>query len=306
MGAATGDDAAVYRIGEGVALVLTVDFFPPIVDDPWTYGQISAANSISDVYAMGGKPLTALAIVAFPRNLPPEVLGKVLAGGQAKAAEAGIAIVGGHTIDDKEPKYGLAVIGSVRPGKQVTNSGARPGDRLVLTKGLGTGIITTANKNGNCPPGVLQGAVDSMCLLNKGGAEAMVAVGVNAATDVTGFGLLGHLHGMMRASNTAARIHRAAVPVIPGALELVRSGQVPGGTQRNVEALVHAVSWGAGISTDDQIVLCDAQTSGGLLISVAASKADALTRELKNLGAPYAATIGEVISGEPGRIYAEK
>lgn len=306
MGAETGDDAAVYRIGEDVALVLTLDFFPPIVDDPWTYGQISAANSISDVYAMGGRPLTALAIVAFPRDMPPEVLGKVLAGGQAKAAEAGIAIVGGHTVDDKEPKYGLAVIGSLKPGKQVTNAGAKPGDRLVLTKAIGTGIITTANKNGKCPPDVLQGAVDSMSLLNKGGADAMVAVGVNSATDVTGFGLLGHLHAMMLASHSAARIHRDAVSLLPGTLELLRSGHVPGGTKRNLEALEHAVSWGAGLSADDKIILCDAQTSGGLLISVPAAKVDALTRELKKNGTPYAASVGEVISGDPGHIYAER
>lgn len=305
MGTETGDDAAVYRLTDDVALVLTVDFFPPIVDDPYEYGQISAANSISDVYAMGGKPIAALAIAAFPRSLPPEVIGKVLAGGQAKAAEAGIAIVGGHTVDDAEPKYGLAVIGTVKPGRQVTNAGAKVGDKLVLTKAIGTGIITTAAKNLPAPPAALAGAVASMSLLNRGAAEAMVAVGVNAATDITGFGLLGHLHGMLLASGVSARISRAAVPVLPGTLELQAAGFMPGGTRRNLDAVSHAVTWGAGVSEADQLLLADAQTSGGLLISVPAAKVSRLISELNKRGTPYASVIGEVAAGEAGRISVE-
>ncbi len=304
MGNETGDDAAIYRLTERVAVVLTVDFFPPIVDDPYVYGQIAAANAISDVYAMGAKPICALAIAAFSRDLPPETVAKVLAGGQAKAAEAGIAIVGGHTVNDPEPKYGLAVIGTVEPGKQITNAGARPGDILVLTKALGTGIITTAAKNSPTPPAALAVAVESMSLLNRGAAEAMVAVGVSAATDITGFGLLGHLHGMMLASGTAGRISRAALPVLAGAVELLAAGSVPGGTVRNLEAVSHAVTWDVGVSDADRLLMADAQTSGGLLISVPAAKLVRLQTELKKRGAPYAAVIGQVTVGAVGHIEA--
>ncbi len=282
--------------------MLTVDFFPPIVDDPWLYGQISAANSLSDVYAKGGKPIAALAIAAFPRTLPPEVIAKVLAGGQAKAAEAGIAIVGGHTVDDKEPKYGLAVIGTIAPGKQVTNAGAKPGDMLVLTKAIGTGIITTAAKNSAEPPAALAGAVESMCMLNRGASEAMASVGVNAATDVTGFGLLGHLHTMMTASGVSARVHHSAVPVLPGTTDLMERGFMPGGTVRNAEAVAHAVSWSTGVSDADKLLLSDAQTSGGLLIAVPPARVEALQRELKKRGAPFTAVIGEAIKGAAGNI----
>jgi selenide,water dikinase len=306
VGFETGDDAAVYRIGEGVALVLTVDFFPPIVDDPYAYGQISAANSISDVYAMGGRPIAALAIAAFPRDLPPEVIGKILAGGADKAAEAGIAVVGGHTVNDDEPKYGLAVIGTVKPGRQVTNTGARPGDRLILTKALGTGVITTAARSTKRPPAALKAAVESMSLLNKGASEAMVAVGVDAATDITGFGLTGHLHTMMLGSKAAAQIYRSAVPVLPGTMELITGGFVSGGTVRNLEAVAHAVTYHPGVPDPDRILLSDAQTSGGLLMSVPQANVDALTRELKERGTPHAAIIGEVVPGDAGHIFVER
>lgn len=306
MGAETGDDAAVYRIGETVALVLTVDFFPPIVDDPYTYGQISAANSISDVYAMGGNPIAALAIAAFPRDLPPEMIARVLAGGADKAAEAGIAIVGGHTVNDAEPKYGLAVIGTVKPGAQVTNAGAKPGDLLILTKAIGTGVITTAAKNSVEPPAALKGAIESMSLLNRGAAEAMLAVGVNAATDVTGFGLTGHLHGMMLESKTAARVYAGKVPLLAGAKDLLLAGFVAGGTVRNLEAVAHAVTYHPGVQDADRTMLSDAQTSGGLLISVPAAKAGALVAELKKRRTPYAAVVGEVIDGERGHIFVER
>jgi selenide,water dikinase len=302
VGNETGDDAAVYRLDDRVAIVLTVDFFPPIVDDPYAYGQISAANSLSDVYAMGGAPLTALAIAAFPRDLPAELVAKVLAGGQAKCAEAGIAIVGGHTVNDDEPKYGLAVIGRVSPGKQVTNAGAKPGDLLVLTKALGTGTITTAAKNSAEPPAALAGAVRSMLHLNRGASEAMVATGVNAATDVTGFGLLGHLHGMMLASGTSARLNDSAIPVLNGAMDLLAAGAVPSGTVRNLEAVGHAMSWSTSISDARKLLLADAQTSGGLLISVPAARAAELQRRLRENGAPHWNIIGEVLPGMAGHI----
>ena len=217
MGAETGDDAAVYRINDETALIVTVDFFPPITDDPYEFGAIAAANSLSDVYAMGGKPLIALNVVGFPASLDKEILGKTLQGGYAKAAEAECLIVGGHTVDDPEPKYGLSVIGVVEPGKQVSNAGARPGDVLVLSKPIGTGIITTAGKQGVVDPDVMAGAVETMAALNRPAAQAMQRVGVNAATDITGFGLMGHLKSMVRGSGVAAEVNLAAIPVLAGA-----------------------------------------------------------------------------------------
>lgn len=228
VGVSTGDDAAVYKLSARVALVQTVDFFPPIVDDPYTYGAIAAANALSDVYAMGATPMLALNIVGFPVSLPKEVLRRILKGGIEKAAEAGVLIVGGHTVDDEEPKYGLAVTGLVRPGKQVTNAGARPGDVLVLTKPIGTGIITTAGKEGRVPPKVLREAIRHMATLNHAAADAMVRVAVHAATDVTGFGLLGHLRPMLKASGATARITASAVPLLVGARALAERGIAPG------------------------------------------------------------------------------
>ena len=214
MGAETGDDAAVYRLNDDTALIVTVDFFPPITDDPYEFGAIAAANSLSDVYAMGGKPLIALNVVGFPASLDKEILGKTLQGGYAKAAEAECLIVGGHTVDDPEPKYGLSVIGVVKPGQQVSNAGAKPGDVLILSKPIGTGIITTAGKQGVADPDVLAGAVETMAALNRPAAQAMQRVGVNAATDITGFGLLGHLKSMVKGSGVAADVNLSAVPVL--------------------------------------------------------------------------------------------
>ena len=295
VGTETGDDAAVYQISEDTALVLTVDFFPPIVDDPFTYGAIAAANSLSDIYAMGGKPLLALNIVGFPVELPKEILGEVLRGGSAKAQEAGCLIVGGHTVDDKEPKYGLVAIGVVTPGKQVTNAGARPGDVLVLTKPLGTGIITTASKQSSVDPHVLDAAVVAMSTLNRAASEAMMKVGVNACTDVTGFGLIGHLKGMTEGSGIGARLLLSKVPVIEGTWELLKQGIAPGGTHRNLEGPGKAVRWHEDISHDAMLLLCDAQTSGGLLMAVAREKLDDLLRELGSAGVPSSWVIGEVL-----------
>ena len=285
-----GDDAAVYRLDERVALVLTVDFFAPIVDDPFTYGAIAAANSMSDVYAVGGRPITALNVAAFPRSLPFEVPAEILRGGAAKVAEAGAIIVGGHTVDDDEPKYGLSVVGVVEPGRQVQNSTTESGDVLVLTKPLGTGVVTTALKNGKALGEVLDAAVESMLRLNRDAAEAMVSAGAHAATDVTGFGIVGHLMTMMRASGTTGRLMRSALPVLPGVVELLEDGIAPGGTHRNLESCAENVTWSEDIGEIDRLLMCDPQTSGGLLISVTEGAVDGLLADLSGRG-----TVGTVV-----------
>ena len=303
VGTETGDDAAVYRINDSQALILTVDFFPPITDDPFEFGEIAAANSLSDVYAMGGRPVVALNIVGFPASLDKDILGEILRGGYSKANEAGCLIAGGHTVDDPEPKYGLSVVGLVEPGKQVSNAGAKPGDALVLTKPLGTGIITTAAKQGTVEPDVMQGAVKTMATLNRAASEAMMKVGVNSATDITGFGLMGHLKSMVRGSGVTAEIRLAAVPVLPGARELLERGVAPGGTHRNLASVADTVDWGPALTDNDQLLLCDAQTSGGLLISVPEGRKDALLAELAAQGAA-GVVVGSVTESSGGMIRA--
>ena len=281
---------------------MTVDFFPPIVDDPFQFGEIAAANSLSDVYAMGGTPLLAMNIVGFPIALDKDILGEVLKGGYSKAAEAECLIVGGHTVDDPEPKYGLSVVGTVEPGKQVTNAAAQPGDVLVLTKPLGTGIITTAGKQGVCTPQVLQGAVATMSTLNRDGANAMVKVGVHSATDVTGFGLMGHLQSMVRGSRVGAEIQLGNVPVLPGVWDLLKQGVAPGGTHRNLQSVAGSAQWHPDLSEQEQLLLCDAQTSGGLLIAVSGEKQDELLTELKSIGVAGAVVVGRISEGPVGQI----
>ena len=304
MGAETGDDAAVYRLNDETALIVTVDFFPPITDDPYEFGEIAAANSLSDVYAMGGKPLIALNVVGFPASLDKEILGKTLQGGYAKAAEAECLIVGGHTVDDPEPKYGLSVIGVVEPGKQVSNANAQVGDVLVLSKPIGTGIITTAGKQGVVETEALAGAVENMAALNRPASQAMQRVGVNSATDITGFGLLGHLKSMVKGSGVCAEVNLSAVPVLSGTRELLQRGVAPGGTHRNVSSVNDAVSWHTDLTDDDKMLFCDAQTSGGLLMSVPSGKADKLVAALIEEGAPCAAVVGRVTDGPAGTIVA--
>ena len=300
VGTETGDDAGVYRIGDDKALALTVDFFPPIVDDPFSYGAIAVANSLSDVYAMGGRPILGLNIVGFPVDQPKEILGDILKGGYTKAQEAGCLIVGGHTVDDAEPKYGLAVVGMVEPGSQITNAGAKPGDVLVLTKPIGTGIITTAGKQGVADEQTIARAVAVMSALNRAASEAMIKVGVNACTDVTGFGLVGHLDSMMRGSGTTAKVNTSKVPVISGARELLEQGIAPGGTHRNLNSMEGKVQWDDALGDNDKLLLCDAQTSGGLLISLPATKAGQILQELAAAGVGDAAVIGEVSAKGPG------
>jgi len=293
--ASTGDDAAVFRLDEDRALVATTDFFTPIVDDPFDFGCIAAVNAFSDIYAMGARPLFALNLVAFPRALLGEgLLEEILRGGAAIARQAGAPIIGGHSIDDTEPKYGLCVIGEVHPSRIVRNVGAQVGDALVLTKPIGTGIISTALKNGRAPADSVAAAVASMMTLNRAAAEAMLEVGARAATDISGFGLLGHLHAMLRASGVGARIRASTVPVMRGAPELAQDDQIPGGTRRNYDDANAVTTWADAIPQWLRMVLCDAQTSGGLLIACPAAKAQSLIHALVRERTPAAEVIGEI------------
>lgn len=303
VGTDTSDDAAVYRLDDERAIVATVDYITPIVDDPAAFGAVAAANSISDVYAMGGQPLFALNVVGFPRDkLPLELLGLILAAGAAKAAEAGIPVIGGHSIDDPEPKYGMVVVGLVHPDRIIANIGARPGDRFFLTKPIGTGIITTAIKRGLARPAATEAALAAMATLNRAAGEAMRGVDVHAATDVTGFGLLGHLGEMALGSGIGVRLSASRVPLLPDALDLAAAGIVPGGTRRNRASLAARLRWHPAISEAMQLALCDAQTSGGLLIAVGAAQAPALAAALAASGA-LAAEVAEALEPDPtGRI----
>ncbi|GEA16058.1 MAG: selenide, water dikinase [Moorella sp. (in: firmicutes)] len=296
------DDAGVYRLTGDLAIIQTIDFFTPIVDDPYLYGQIAAANALSDVYAMGGTPLTAMNIVAFPsKKVDIAVLAEILRGGADKVLEAGAVLVGGHSIDDEEPKYGLAVTGVVHPDRIVTNCGARPGDKLILTKPLGTGIITTAIKAEMATPEVAQEVSRWMATLNREAAAAMVAVGVHACTDITGFGLLGHGMEMARGSRVNLVFHAHAIPVLPQAREFAAMGLVPGGAYNNRHYVEKDVRIAPGVPEALQDILYDPQTSGGLLIAVAADKAGDLMAALMERGVTAAGIIGEVEAG-PGQI----
>ena len=299
VGIATRDDAGVYLVRDDLAIVQTVDFFTPIVDDPYDFGRIAAANALSDIYAMGAKPITALNICAFPvEDVDLGVLARILEGGGSVIAQAGVALLGGHTIKDAEPKYGLAITGTVDPRHIVTNAGARPGDTLILTKALGTGILTTARKRDRIDETALAPAIEAMLTLNAAASRAMVEVGVHAATDITGFGLLGHAGEMMEASNVALEFDAKAIPLFEGVLELIREGVVPGGSKDN--ALAHApfTHFAAGVEEALRIALSDAQTSGGLLIAVDPAKAAALQGRI----GPAAVVIGTVREGSGIRV----
>jgi selenide,water dikinase len=304
VGAAEADDAAVLRLDDERALVFTTDFFTPIVDDPRDWGRIAAANALSDVYAMGGRPILALNLTAWPgETLPLSMLADVLRGGASVAAEAGCLVVGGHTIDDPEPKYGMAVVGLASPTRLFTIDAARPGDTLVLTKAIGTGVVATAHKRGAASDAALAAAVASMTSLSAGASEAALASGVVAATDVTGFSLLGHLHRMLRASGCSAIVEAGSVPLLPGALELTSAGYVSGGTRNNMAYLEPWATFSPEVPESVAVLLQDAQTSGGLLL--ATSSPDALVAELTRKGddrGAIAAVIGRVTAGEPGHI----
>ncbi len=307
VGLNTSDDAGVYRLREDLALVQTVDFFTPVVDDPYTFGQVAAANALSDVYAMGAVPLTALNIVAFPvGQLDMSVLADILRGGHAKLEEAGAVLVGGHSIDDKEPKYGLSLTGIVHPQKILSNAGAKPGDVLVLTKPLGIGIITTAIKRGIVPAETISRTVDVMTKLNKSASEAAIKIGVSACTDITGFGLLGHAHELAQASGVSLEITAGKVPVIEETWDYAAQNIVPGGTRANLRHLENWVEFDPELSMETRLVLADAITSGGLLVSVAPDKAGALVSLMQESGTLEAAAIGRVLQGSPGKIDVRK
>ena len=292
----------MYKISDEVALIQTIDFFTPIVDDPYWFGQIAAANAFSDVYAMGGRPLTAMNVVCFPvKEMPISVLQEILRGGLDKIKEAGAVLVGGHSVEDPELKYGLSVTGIVHPDRVIKNQGARPGDRLILTKPLGTGIINTAIKAGLAEEETVKKVTRTMATLNRDASEAMQEVGVNACTDVTGFGLLGHACEMIEGTEVGMVIYASKVPYFPEAEEFANMGLVPGGTHRNKEFRGRMVDISRGISPPVVDILFDAQTSGGLLISVPKERAEELLRNLKQRGVE-AALIGEVTSEHPGRI----
>lgn len=306
MGTETGDDAAVYRLDPSArdrGIVATLDFFSPVVDDPFDFGRVAAANSLSDVYAMGGRPLFALNIVGWPmKTLGPELLGRVLAGGASVAAEAGISIVGGHTVDDVEPKYGMSVTGIVDPERILRNVGARPGDVLFLTKPLGSGILTTVLKRKGLAPAALADLVRVMATLNRAGSEAMVASGARAATDVTGFGVLGHLAGMLRDGGIGADLTLSAFPLMDGVLAAAREGLVPGGSRKNLAYFGRDVDWDPSIPDAERLVLADAQTSGGILAAIPPERADEFESRARAAGTPAVARVGVFTAEHVGRI----
>ncbi len=296
------DDAGVYRLGDSLAIVQTVDFFPPLVDDPYTFGRIAAANSLSDIYAMGGTPITALNIVGFPdKELDADVLSEILRGGDERVTAAGAVVVGGHSVRDAEVKFGLAVTGTIHPDRIVTNGGARPGDVLVLTKPIGSGILTSAAKAGKISEADLAEAIAVMVELNAGACQAMIDVGVSAATDITGFGLIGHAFEMATAGGATLRIEAGAVPLMQQTLDLARSGVLTRAHQSNLAFVGDQLDAGA-VEPTLVSVLADAQTSGGLLISVPADKLDTLQARLRSAGVGGAAVIGQVIADDAARI----
>jgi selenide,water dikinase len=303
VGANTVDDCAVYRINDRQAIVESLDFFTPIVDDPYDFGQIVAANALSDIYAMGCLPLFALNIIGFPRDkLPLSVLEEMIRGGISKCTEAGVPILGGHTIEDPELKYGLAVTAVEDIERIITNAGARPGDLLVLTKPLGTGIIASGIKRGEVAPEVCRRVTELMATLNDAACRAVREVGAHALTDVTGFGLLGHLSEMANASGVSAEVRVAGVPFIPEAVERARTRKVPGGTKRNLDFVRPRLSVGEGVDEPSLLLLADAQTSGGLLAAVSEEKAERLIQRLKELGTPAAALVGRIVEPQAWRI----
>lgn len=306
VGISSADDAAAYRIDDKRAILQTIDFITPIVDDPYDYGQIAAANSISDVYAMGGRPLFALNMVCFPAStLPIEVLSRILQGGCDKAREAGIDIIGGHSVDDPEPKYGLSVTGIVESDRILTNAGAKPGDILVLTKPLGSGILTTAMKKGRVSESVARQVTNIMAALNRRAAEAMDGLNVHAATDVTGFGLLGHLVEMLLGAQVGGRLVASSIPILDEVRPLAREGIFPGGAKRNLERFGASASWNADVADEMPLVLADPQTSGGLLIAVAPTDMEKLLDRLQDAEVPECSVIGEITDQHPGTLKLE-
>ena len=303
MGMERSEDAGVYKLRDDLAIIQTMDFFTPIVDDPYTFGQIAAVNAFSDVYAKGGRPLTALNIVCFPiKDMDISILRETLKGGLSKMREAGVVLVGGHSVEDKELKYGLSVTGVIHPDRVIMNNGARVGDKLILTKPLGTGIISTALKGGEASEQAVAKSVGTMTALNKKASELMLTVDVHACTDVTGFGLLGHACEMIQDCEAGMIIHPDAVPCFPEAKEYAEMGMVPGGTTRNRDFRLHMVDIDKNVSKVMIDILFDPQTSGGLLMAVPAADAGPLVKRMRREGVKDAAVIGEVVAKPKGRI----
>ena len=299
----THDDAGVYKLTDDLALIQTTDFFSPICSDPYTFGQIAAANALSDVYAMGGEAITALNLVLFPDDLDLEILREILAGGQSKVTEAGALIVGGHTIKDSTPKYGLAVSGLVHPDKIITNAGACPGEKLILTKPLGVGVIVAAKKKGRADDRAYQQAVENMCLLNKGSAQVMQEFGIKAATDITGFGLGGHALKLARASGVSLKLQLGQFPHIKNAYTLFSQEFIPCVVRRNYEYVEETCDIKDGIDPGLANLVFDAQTSGGILMSVPEQNVDKVLKRLKEKGYVQSAVIGEVLKPQDKSIY---
>jgi len=307
VGLEKADDAGVYKLSEDLAIIQTVDFFTPIVDDPRTFGQIAAANALSDVYAMGGRPLTAMNIVCFPiKTLDMSVLREILRGGLDKMAEAGVALVGGHSVDDIELKYGLSVTGTVHPRRVITKGGARAGDKLILTKPLGTGIINTAIKGNMASEETAARAASQMATLNRAASQQMQEIGVSACTDITGFGLLGHACEMIQDSGIGMRIRMSSVPVFPEAIDFAQMGMIPGGTYRNKEFRSTMIEAPGRLPDHVLDILFDPQTSGGLFIAVNSDRADLLLSRLRQNGVVEAAIVGEVVNHPKERIVIEE
>ena len=301
------EDAGVYKLSDDLAVIQTLDFFTPIVDDPYTFGQVAAANALSDVYAMGGKPLTAMNIVCFPiKKMSISILQEILRGGLDKMREAGVVLVGGHSVEDKELKYGISVTGVIHPAKVVLNTGAKAGDKLLLTKPLGTGIINTALKGDMAGEVAVSKAIKCMVALNRKASEVMMDIGVNACTDVTGFGLLGHACEMIEGSDVGMVIYSSSVPLLPETEEYAQMGLIPGGTIRNRDFRLPMIERAAEISDEMLLILFDAQTSGGLLISVPGREADTLLQRMHEEGIEEAAIIGEVVAEPKGKIVVKR
>lgn len=302
----THSDAGVYRLSDELAVVQTVDYITPVVNDPYDFGAIAAANALSDIYAMGARPITALNLVGFPaKTLPLTLLGEMLRGAADKAQEAGVSIVGGHSIDDSEPKFGLSVLGTAHPDALVTNARAQAGDDLILTKPLGSGILTTGLDRQLLDETSIGRITAVMSTLNATACQVMLDIGVHACTDVTGFGLLGHLHEMARASGVQAQVHLDQVPLFPLVWQLIEAGVAPQGTHNNHLYVRDHVRWSPHVSHQAQLVLCDAQTSGGLLMAVAPDRSAALLRALHDAGIPDAQHIGSCLKGTAGTIVVE-
>lgn len=306
VGIETADDAGVYQLSDDLAIVQTLDFITPIVDDPYAFGAIAAANAVSDIYAMGATPITALNIVGYPSaEIEPDLVARILLGGYDKLNEAEVAIIGGHTVDNPALIYGLTVTGVVHPQKVMTNSGAKPGDLLVLTKPIGTGSINHGIKQDKTSPEVVSRAIEVMTTLNKAAAEAMLEVGANACTDVTGFGLLGHLWEMLVASKVGAKIFASKIPMIEGALDLIEQRIFPGGARANKRFADSFTHWRDDIPEPMRIALCDPQTSGGLLISVSREKVDTLMEAMERRSVKWATIVGEIVAEPIGEVSVE-